>query len=223
MGAFAAAVPYILTAVSTAATVYNSRETARKQDNALAAQINASSKKNKEADDRTRQLIDKTAASSPDAEKSKALGQYVAALNAGGSNATAGLTAQKGAVSDRYAQDARDASLGVSQYGADKANIFSTIDAAKRQRDDEGFDRGRAANDLLDIERRAKAQDFLLGLKTQGIRRNPWIDAGAGLLKGYAGSMGGGAGGGDGGLTWDSASASQRAPFFDSSLFGGGP
>lgn len=222
MGTEAVWIPLVMAAVGTAASVYNTRQTAKKQDNALAAQIRASSKKGEEADQRTKQLIDQTAASNPQAEREKALQQYTAALKSGGGAATAGLDAQKGAVSSRFAQDAKDAALGVSQYGDTQAGLFSTIDAAKRMRDDEGFNRARTATDLDAIARRARAQDFILGLKTQGITRNPWIDAGAGMLKSYAGSYAGGAGGGAGASGFDAnayANAMGGGP--TGSLFGG--
>lgn len=189
MGTEVAWVPLVLAAVGTAASVYNTQQTAKKQDNALAAQIESASKKEREAGDRTKQLIDKTAASDPNAERATALSQYVNALRSGGTSATGGLTAQKGAVSSRFADDAQKAALGVTQYGDEQAGLFSTIDAAGRQRVREGVDRGRAATDLDAIARRARAADFLLGLKTNGIKRNPWIDAGAQGLTSYAGAM----------------------------------
>lgn len=194
MGTEAVWVPLVMAAVGTAASVYNTRQTAKKQDQALAAQIESGSKKSKEADDRTRQLVDKLGQSSPDAERNTALSQYVKALSSGGNAATAGLGAEKGAVSSRFAQDAKDAALGVTDYGQTQAGLFSTIDAAKRMRQNEGVDIGRALTDINGISRQARAADFLLGLKTNSIARNPWIDAGSSLLTSYAGTMGAGTG-----------------------------
>jgi hypothetical protein len=220
MGTEAIWIPVVMAAVGTAASVYNTRLTAKKQDNALAAQVRADSQKAKEADDRTRQLIDQTAASDPQAERAKALQQYTSALASGGQSSVAGLVGPKGATSSRYAADAADAALGVSQYGQDQAGLFSTIDAAKRQRDQEGFNRARTATDLDAIARRARAQDFILGLKARGITRNPWIDAGASLLTSAAGSMAGNTGGGAGGFDANAyAGAMGGTP--TGSLFGG--
>lgn len=197
MGTEAVWVPLVLAAVSTAATVYSTRQAAKKKDNALAAQIEASTKKEREASERANQLIDQQASSDPAAERQTALGQYIQALRSGGGAATAGLTAQKGAVSSRFAKEAEEAALGVSQYGDKQAGLFSVIDSARRQREREATERGRAAMDIDAISRRARAQDFLLGLKTDAVRRNPYLDAAAQFTGAYAGNMGAMGGTGD--------------------------
>lgn len=222
MGTEVAWVPLVMAAVGTAASVYNTQQTAKKQDNALAAQIESASKKEREAGDRTRELIDKTAQSNPDAERQSALGQYVQALRAGGGAATAGLAAPKGAASSRFANEAQDAALGVTNYGEDQAGLFSTIDAAGRMREREGIARGRAATDLDAIARRARAADFLLGLKTNSIRRNPWIDAGASALTSYGTSQMGNTAGTAGALKTDAGADLGGSIFGTSQLYRGG-
>lgn len=227
MGTEAAWIPLVMAAVGTAASVYSTKDAARKQDNALARQIEGSAKKEREADSRTRKLIDDTAASSPEGERTQALNQYLQALNSSGGAATAGLTAQKGGVSDRYARDAKDAALGVSKYGAERAGLFATTDSARRQRTNESTKVGRAATDINGIMREAAAQDFLNSLKTQSAGvRNPYVDAFAGLAQGAAGAYSGaGAGAAGGGVTRQTFATSNpgvsvsNIPITGSSLF----
>lgn len=193
MGTEAVWVPLALTALSAGATYYNTQRTADKQDNALAAQIRQSGERQRQADAKVNDLITQQATSSSADERSGTLDQYMSQLRAQQGNATAGLN-QVGAVSDAYRQSGADASLGVSEYGGKVASLMSRMDAPALQRVNEAIQQGRVAGDIDRIKRFAGGDDYLAQLRLQGIRRNPWIDAGAQLAGGAARGYGNGAG-----------------------------
>lgn len=215
MGTEAAWIPLVLAAVGTGASVYNTKQTAKKTDNALARQIEAAAQKGREGNKLTTELVDKTAESSPQASEQNALKQYITQLQSANGVATAGI-GEGGGASDRYNAESAEAALGVGQYGEQLAGTASKIDAPKRQRDEESFDRARTGSKLLDVERRARAIDFIKGLAVQkaGVR-NPYVDAFSQLANGAAGSYTGGAGAG-------TAAAGAGAQNYSSAFFGNG-
>lgn len=195
------AIMLALAAAGAAASYQNTKNTAKRTDNALANQIENQASKGREADKRIRESIDKQAGSNPEDAKNKALQQYTAQLHAAGPNATAGLGPMAGA-SDRFNQEAADASLGVKDYGLEQAGLSARLDAPRTQRDQEGFDRQRANNDLGQIERMARMRDFLDGLKVNKAgQRNAGLDAFAGFASGASSAVGAGGGAGAGTAT----------------------
>lgn len=190
-------IPAVISAVAGAATVYNTQRTAKKQDQAAARQIENQAKKGREADTKVTELLDKTAASNPNAERAKSLQAYTAALQGGNASATQGMGGASGA-SDRFNEEIADASLGVANYGAGRAGLQSAVDAAGNQRRNEAYARMRTGTDLDLVKRSAQARAYIDSLKVASIQRNPWIDAGAAVANGVAGGMsaGGGAGAG---------------------------
>lgn len=191
MGTEAIWIPLLTTAVAAGATAYNTNRTAKKQDNALAAQLRQQGERQREADAKVGELITKTGASSSADEQKGSLDQYMNQLRSQQGNATAGLN-QQGAVSDAYKQSGADAALGINEYGGKVASLMSRMDAPGLQRVNEAIEQGRIAGDIDRVKRFAGGDDYLAKLKLQGIRRNPWIDAGAAAANGYASSYGSG-------------------------------
>lgn len=194
MGTEVAWVPLVMSLAATAGTAYNTHQTAKKQDQTLAASINERGQRQREMDAEVNKLVTKQGESTPDKARRDSLSQYQQQLAKNQGAATNALAPMAGAGST-YAKDAADASLGVSEFGKVFADLMSRIDAPVRQRMDEANLRTDHAAGMGELSRRSKGQDFLKQLQLQGIRRNPWIDAGAGVLSGAAGSYSGGAGG----------------------------
>jgi hypothetical protein len=186
MGAEAVWVPYALAAASAAGTVYNTQRTARKQDNALAAQLLGQAEKQREADARVSQLLDQQAASTDADERTGALASFNDIMQAKRANTQ---LRQRGALSDTQRADAADAALGVSDYGSKIAGLLAAIDAPGQQRQNEAFAQGRFGQDIDRIKRASAGDDFLAQMRLRGITRNPWIDAASQFAAGAASGM----------------------------------
>jgi len=184
------------TALGAGANYYNTRQTEKRQDSELARQIAARSKLQGEADTAVGRLLASRAASDASGERAATSNQYLDQVRQAQSAATAGLR-QRGAVSDAYEQSARDAALGISDYGAATANLMARIDAPTQMRQREALENAQLGSDLGLLARRGSGQDYLSQLRLQGIRRNPWIDAASQLASGASGAIAGGSFGGD--------------------------
>jgi hypothetical protein len=193
-----------LSAAAAGAQAYNTRQTAKRQDNQLAAQIRADAAKQRQADEKTRALVQAQAKSSDADEKATALGKYTAAIRQAQGNADRPLQTV-GNVSAAYKQAGSDAALGMGQYAGKIADLVSSIDAPTQQRENDKFITDRYVNDIDQISRAARGDDFLAQMKLRGIRRNPWIDAGASVLNGAGGAVASNAGAWDGAITDDGA------------------
>ena len=193
MGA-AAFIPLVLSAVGTAASVYNQNQTAHRQDKQLATQLRMDADKQHEADAKTSQLINNVRASSDVDEKEGSLAQFTSAIQANRGNATKPLATQ-GAVSDAYKKAGSDAALGMATKATGLADLTASIDAPRLQRQNDVRDVDNYNADIGLIRRRSQGDDFLSQMVLRGIKKNPWIDAAAQTAQGFAGKYGGGGSG----------------------------
>lgn len=191
MGTEAVWVPIVLAAASTAATVANTRSTARKQDNIAAEGIRKQAKTQSDANARLNRTLQAAQESNPDDVQKKAQEQYMAAIRRQQGQATKGLKAS-GIGSADYSESAGKAANDSVDYASTIGNLMSRIDAGAAQRLNEQFSYGNLGMDLDVLNRNVGQDDFLTRLRLQGVRRNPWLDAGAAAASGYAGSYGGG-------------------------------
>jgi hypothetical protein len=173
-----------LAAAAAGTSYYNTQNTAKKQDNALADSLRHQSSKQKEADAKVNQEVDALKASTSDAARAKTQAQYMDTLRQGKAKATAGLGGNIG--SDAFKADSAAASQGVQDYGAKNADLLARIDAPSQQRQGEAFGYGNLATDLDLIGRDAKGQSFLDDLRLRGVRRNAGLDAASSLMAGAA-------------------------------------
>lgn len=190
MGTEAAWVPMVIAAVGAGASYYNTQQTAKRQDNALADQIRAQGQRQREADSLVQDAILQQQGSTPDEARKASLDQYLGQLQRTQGDATAGL-GQIGAVSDRFGQDAAGAAGDIAATGQRTADIMSRIDAPLLQRQNEGISFGRLGSELGRVGMLSESDRYLGDIRMRGIRRNPWIDAAAAGAQGYAGAMGG--------------------------------
>lgn len=192
MGTEAFWVPAVMSLVAAGGTAYNTKRTADKQDARLAAQLRAQGEKQREADARTAELVRQRAQSDDTAEREGALGSFLRQMQANRGNVQSNT---RGATSQAYQEQAADAALGAESYGQRVADLLSRIDAPALQRQNEAAQNIRYGDDIGAIQRRSAGDDFLHQMRLRGIRRNPWIDLGAGALQGMAGSYGSWGGG----------------------------
>lgn len=209
MGSEAIWVPLAMAAIGGTASYVNNRNVAHKQDQNLAAQIRASGQKQQEADQRTAQLISQQAKDTDAQDKAKSLASYNQSLALKAPQATS-IFKVPGAVSDAYAKAGSDAALGVTKYGADQADITSSMEAPMLQRQREHADMDSYKNDIGMIARRNAGDTFLANMRLRGIQGNPWLSLVSGVSGAAAGSMA--RSGNYGGSSLDAASGTPYMP-----------
>lgn len=180
-----------IAAAASAASAYNTKKTADKQDQALATDIRNQSAKQRESDAKVNEEIARIGASTSADEKAHKLEQYTDAVRKKGSLITAGMDGSVGG--EDFQADSQQAGADTMQYGLDNASLMSRIDAPIDQRTGEAVSYGNLGIDLNTIKRAADGQHFLDQLRVQGVKRNPWIDAGAQFASAVGGNIGGGA------------------------------
>lgn len=190
-----AAIPLIMSAVGTGASVYASQSAAKKQDRTMANQIRAQQQKQREADGKVHQLLDQREGSNADGERKSILAKFQEAMQNTNGQAGAGLN-QVGALSQAAKDGTADATLGIAEYGDKSADLLSRIDAPGAQRQREENTNTRFGQEIAQIMRRSQGDDFLSQMRLQSIRPNPWLQAAGSALSGAAGGMAGGGGAG---------------------------
>jgi hypothetical protein len=187
-------IPLIMAAVAGGTSYVNTQRTAKKQDQTAAEGIRQQGVRQREADAKVRELIEKTRTSGPEGERKSALEKYMQALGVQAPNAQASFTDVAGA-SDAYGADVNAARSGVTDYGAQIADLMARIDAPADQRRREGNTMNRFDTDINQIKRFSSGDDFLNQLKLQSIRRNPFLDAVSTAAQAFGSSYTGGYGG----------------------------
>lgn len=188
MGTEAAWVPLVISAVAGGASAYNTRQTAKEADQVAAQGIRQQAKNQEEADSRVTSEVNALEQSSPEASRAQATDAFLGQLRRTRGQAVAGGPA---GASSRYAADLETAEGDVSTFGTKVADTLARINAPGLQREAEGQGFNRLSSDLGTIGRNAGADAFLNDLRLRGVKRNPWIDAGASIGGGVAGGMAG--------------------------------
>lgn len=221
-------VPLLMTAASAGVSAYNTNKTAKREDRALADSIRAQAGKQKEADARTLNEVSSLEGSSSSDEEAKRMDQYATQLRRNRGNMQVSSLAP-GVGGDAFTADAAQAMSNVDGYAGETADLMSRADAPGMQRQGEAFGFGKLATDIGLIQRESRGQAYIDELRRRSIRRNPWLDMGAGLL-GAAGSfgMGGGElggimGGGNGALVSKGLKAGTLLAGSPAPAYGGYP
>lgn len=183
-----------LSAAAAGASAYNTNRTAKKQDSAAAAGIRKQAENQRQANARINRTIDEAAKSSPDAARNTATQQYLQALQRNKGGALNSLSGVGAPMSSAYADAARSASGDLLTEATDRGQVMARMDAPLLQRQSEQAAYGNLGEDLGVLGGNVAADQFLNELRVRGIRRNPWIDAGAAAAGGYASNMGRGGG-----------------------------
>lgn len=188
-----------LLAAGTLTQIVNQRQTAKRQDNALAASLRQQGQDQQAANVATNQLLAKTAASNEAAPQSALLSSFKNAL-AANQNGQTGALNQAGNVSGAYTKAANDAAQGVANYGNTNANLMASMEAPGLQRQNESALMSDFASQLGVIKGKSASDNFLAQMKLRGIQPDPWLSAAGSLASGVGGSLAlGGFGAGSGG------------------------
>lgn len=171
----------------------NTNRTAKRRDRQLAKEIDQTTAKGREAAKRTDQLVDKFDTAEPRTQAANLKLQYLQQLQAAAPGTNNALAAN-GDVSDRYASEAQAATAGLAENADITAGLAGRIDAARRQREDEGVEVNRANNDIGLIAQRMRNDSFSNNLALGQIQDNPYLAALAAGMQGYGAGAAGGTG-----------------------------
>ncbi|GAB1407666.1 hypothetical protein MASR1M8_15850 [Thermomonas brevis] len=178
-------VPLLLTAASTGLSAYNTSKTAKKQDQAMAQGIRNQAAKQRQADARINEEMQQLAGSTSSEARTKRMAEYTQQLRRGQAGTASGL-AQPAFGGEAFVQDAAGALAGIQAGATQNADWMARQDAPIMQRTEEGRRMGRMAEDVDIVARDAKGTSYLDELRMRAIRRNPWLDAAAGVAGGMA-------------------------------------
>ena len=184
-----------------ALSAYNTQQTAKKQDRALAAQITQQGKKQQQASAKIAEALAAQAQSDPADEQAQQMESYLSTLRQGQQNA--GLNTGPGGFSEEYRRGTAEAGEQLGEYGTGRADLLSRIDAPRLQRQNEGIMFDTLGNELRMIGSEASGQAYLDQLRYNSIQQDPWLDALGSVATSYGKGMAGagaGAGAGDAGV-----------------------
>ena len=174
---------------------YEQKQVAKKQDNALAAQLRQQAASEEKIRQRTAQFAQQQQQQTDQPQKTAAAKQYQTALDANKGMSTQPL-ANVGNVSEAYKKAGSDAALGISSYGTNLGNLTASIDAPGLQRQQNQRNIADWNLGMNEINRQQKGQDFLDQMKLNSIHANPYVGLALQIARGYAGARAGAAGGG---------------------------
>ena len=187
MGTEAIWIPAVLAAVGSGIQANETARTARREDEEAAQGIRTQSGRQREADARVAQEVNKLQGSSPEESQREATDAFLGQLRRTRSQAHG--EQQVGAVSDAFNTDSARANADVDQYGVNRAGVLGRINAPGLQRTAENVSRSRAATDLGLIGRASEGDQFLTQLRLQNVRANPWTMAGGQVIAGAGSGM----------------------------------
>ena len=182
-----------LAAAAAGANQYNTRQTAKRQDQQAAQGIRQQGIRQQAADAKVNDQVADLEGSTAQGAREQRLEDYMQGLRRNRGTMQAGLTPTVG--SQAFRDDSARAAQDVQGYGERAAGLLSRIDAPGMQRQSEAFGASNLATDLGLIGRQSSGDQFINDLRLRAIRRNPWIDAGSQVAGAYGASlaMGGGA------------------------------
>lgn len=175
----------------------STRDTAKREDSALAGQIANQSKRQREADAKVNEQVTDLEGSTSQDERAKRLDQYMQTLRTNRGKLESGLTPAIGSAA--FKADAAGDAADVQAHAGDTAGLMSRMDAGTLQRQGEAFGYGNLATDLSLIQNLARGDNFLDQLRVNRAgRRNAGMDAFGSFLGGVGGAVAGSGGSGSG-------------------------
>lgn len=189
-------IPAVMAAVGGGAEAVNQKNANNRAQESETKNIIDQGKLEGQASAGARQLTAQIAQDNPAQIQGKATGDYVAQLRknaAGGASGTGNAKNQFGmptsslapavGANPRYAGAVADSQSQVGSYGNTLADEMGGIDAAVRQRQNEGLDMSTYATGLQGLNQQSFGTNFVNQLRTQAAgQANPWVSLGAGLL-----------------------------------------
>lgn len=183
-------VPAVISAIGTGAQAINTRSANNAQDASETQAIIDQQKLQNAGAGAASKLTRQVQADTPNQIAAKSTGDYVAALrkNASaqaldGGGSTSSLSPVAGA-NPRYASDVAAANKGVQSYGNTYATDMGNIDAAIRQRQNEGNAMGTLGTQLNGLNAQSNSTNFVDQLRSQVAgQANPWVSLFSALAK----------------------------------------
>jgi hypothetical protein len=185
------AIALALAAASAGAGIYNQNRMASQQDRQAAAGIRQQQENQRQANERLNQTLRFQQEAKPEQTRAVIDDQFMRQVQAKLGQAQAGVRQGSGAA---YEDASREAAGKIAQTAATDAGLLARIDSPVVQRQQEGFRYGDLGMDLDILRGNVQGDQFLNNLRMRGIRRNPYIDAAAGIAGGAAQGMMAGAG-----------------------------
>lgn len=195
MGTEAFWVPVAIAAASGGAQFANQRAASSRENAAQTQSIINQGKIQQKATGQVDALTKQIAQNSPAQLQGKATGDYVDQLRKNSAGATQGpaatpanasgpissLVASAGA-NPRYAADTANAQAEVGKYGDTMAGQMGSIDAAVRQRQNEGLAQQTLGTNLNTLGAESYTKNFVDQLRSQAAGQpNPWVSLFAGM------------------------------------------
>jgi hypothetical protein len=193
MGTEAFWVPAAITALGTMAGGVNQKQAANRQDAAQAQAIIDQQKIQSQATSAAGKTIQEIQDSSPNQLAAAATGEYVKQLrqNEAGASGPASALAPTAGGSSRYKSDVTAAQTGVNQFGDKYAGDLGKMDAAVRQRQNEGLDMQDIGTKLNTLGAQSYSTNFVDQLRASlAGTPNPYAALGANLLTNFGKNSG---------------------------------
>jgi len=190
-------IPAAVAAVSAIGSGVNQSNANKRANNAeVVAQDNANKFRN-QANNLVKQQTNSIATSNPQQIQNSEQSQFVNSLrkNVGGTDSSGNPTSALGPVagaSSRYNAGTKAASADVQNFGGNIAGQESAVDAAIRQRQNEGLQMQTLGTNLNGLNQQAYSQSFVdqLRSKAAGVQ-SPWVSMFSKILGGAANTAAG--------------------------------
>lgn len=215
MGTEAFWIPAAIAALGTGAQAVNQSNANQRASNSEAQSIANQQQYRQQANDQVKNLTQQIATNNPQQIANKETSDFVNTLrrNAAGS-ATPGAASSTSdsnfgapvsalppaaGASSRYKSDAASSQKETQQYGQDYATEIGNIDAAVRQRQNEGLALNTLGTNLNTLGAESYTKNFVDQLRSQAAgQANPWVGLFSGMLQKGAAAYATNAGGGQG-------------------------
>lgn len=216
-------IPAVIAAVGAGAQGVNTMNANKRQQTAEVQALDNQQQFRTKANSQVKDLTNQIGRNTPQQLAAKETGDFVKTLrqNQGsGSNPdssfggpTTALAPAAGA-SSRYKTDAANSQADTQKYGDTYANEIGNIDAAVRQRQNEGLAQNTLGTNLNLLGAQSYTKNFVDQLRSQAVgQANPWVGMFANMLQKGAGAYAANAGGTDGGWTPKASDSAPSAGF----------
>lgn len=176
-------VPAVLAAAGGGAQYLNQKAALGRQDSANAKNIMDQQALQQKAVGQVNSLTRGIAQSNPQAIQGKATADYVDQLRKNASSAGSSLAPAAGA-NPRYNADVTNSNATVQDYGNTNAGEMGAIDAAVRQRQNEGLDMQTLQTGLNGLNAQSGSTNFVNSLRSQATgQQNPWVNLFSGIAQ----------------------------------------
>lgn len=204
MGTEAFWVPAVVSAIGAGTTYANNAQAEKRADHAQTEAIIDQADTRQKANSQVQNLTRAIAQNGPQSEAAKSTGEYVDQLRRNAAGSTQGGTTTGGAQTfgqstsalppnvkgERYAQATASGQKESQAYGNTLAEEMGQLDAATRQRQNEGLGMQTLGTNLNTLGLESYGKNFVDQLRAQVAgRANPWVGLGGNIISNTGGAM----------------------------------